>query len=483
MPKLLIEYKGIPGIIEHPFEQVDEETYVVVFKDKESNYVRKNFNSVAEALDFNPEAENKLVFIYLQSKKEDGLNYVIYKFIDFINNKFVVSRVIEKIIRGYKISISFDFDSFNIEKRKGVFTAVLLSLTYARRRTIKKGATKEYELLDSFYELVPRYEDIFLESLFFLDIIKNNILVSDKSEMEAYFLQAKILIDKKKKPSKPKKNKEDDTDTEIPKSDEKIKLDTLIGLQKIKLEIQELEALANFRKKRIELGLPVTPSTLHMVFSGNPGTGKTTVARLLGQIYCDIGILSENKVIEASRQDLVGEYIGHTAPKTQKLFEKALGGILFIDEAYSLFQAGKDFGKEAIETLLKLMEDNRENIVVIIAGYPKEMGELLSSNPGLKSRFSKFLNFEDYNKEELLQIYFNMVDNYGNTLTDGAKFKIEHLIDTYYDSGAFMANARSIRNIFEETSKRQSLRLSKIESPSQEEMTTFTDKDLPNIIE
>jgi stage V sporulation protein K len=231
------------------------------------------------------------------------------------------------------------------------------------------------------------------------------------------------------------------------------------------------------------MGLPVTPTTLHMVFTGNPGTGKTTVARLLGQIYYDIGILTENKVVEASRQDLVGEYIGHTAPKTQKLFEKALGGILFIDEAYSLFKTGNDFGKEAIETLLKLMEDNREKIVVIIAGYPNEMDELLLSNPGLKSRFSKFLHFEDYSKDELVDIFDKMVREYHNVLTVGARFKIEHLIDTYYDTGAFNANARAVRNIFEETTKRQSLRLSKLKNPSQIEMTTFIDKDLPDTIE
>ena len=219
-----------------------------------------------------------------------------------------------------------------------------------------------------------------------------------------------------------------------------------------------------------------------MVFSGNPGTGKTTVARLLGQVYHDMGILSANNVIEVSRHDLVGEFVGHTAPKTQKVFEKALGGILFIDEAYSLFKEGNDFGAEAVETLLKLMEDNRERIIVIFAGYPKEMEILLSSNPGLRSRFSKTLNFDDYNKEELFQIFTNMISEYHNILTEGAKFKIEHLIDTYFDAGAFNSNARAIRNIFEEAIKRQSLRLSKIKNPSQEQIITFTDKDLPDTI-
>ncbi|GEO08285.1 AAA family ATPase [Segetibacter aerophilus] len=265
-------------------------------------------------------------------------------------------------------------------------------------------------------------------------------------------------------------------------SDEQIELSNLIGLDKIKLEIEELKTLARFRKKRIELGLPVTPSTLHIVFTGNPGTGKTTVARLLGQIYYDIGLLASNRVVEVSRGDLVGQYIGHTAPKTQKVFESALGGILFIDEAYSLFKTGNDFGNEAVETLLKLMEDNREKIVIVIAGYPKEMEDLLTSNPGLKSRFSKTLHFEDYLKEELTQIFHKMVADYHNKLTEGAKYKIEYLIDRYYDSGLFTSNARAVRNIFEDTIKRQSIRLSKVENPTQDEVTGFIDKDIPDAL-
>lgn len=158
-------------------------------------------------------------------------------------------------------------------------------------------------------------------------------------------------------------------------------------------------------------------------------------------------------------------------------------GILFIDEAYSLFKSGNDFGSEAVETLLKLMEDNREKLVVIIAGYPKEMEELLLSNPGLKSRFSKFLHFDDYNKEELFQIFTKMVSEYQNKLSEGAKYKMEFLIDNHFESGTFNANARAIRNIFEESTKKQSLRLSKIENPTQEEMITFVDTDLPNTLD
>lgn len=483
MAKLLIEYKGIPAIINHTFDKVDKTTFIVTYETEDNFFVRKDFKTIDAALDFEPENESKLVFIYLTSKADDdNIFYAFYKNIQFINNKFIISGSVDKLHKGFTISVDFGFDTFRIKKSRGsaVTTLPVIDIIYSRRKTIKKETKKEFELVDSFYELVPRFEDIFLETIFFFEILKKNPSVTDKSEIEAYFLQAKIRIDEKKKPSKPK---DSEVEEQPSMSEEQFNLESLIGLEKIKLEIQELKALANFRQKRLNLGLPVTPTTLHMVFTGNPGTGKTTVARLLGQIYFDIGILAENKVIEASRQDLVGEYVGQTAPKTQKLFEKALGGILFIDEAYSLFKSGNDFGKEAVETLLKLMEDNREKLVVIIAGYPQEMENLLSSNPGLKSRFSKFLHFDDYDKEELFQIFQKMVKDYQNVLSDGAKFKIEHLIETYYDSGAFNANARAIRNIFEETTKQQSLRLTKMENPSQEEMTTFIDKDLPNTIE
>jgi len=481
MPKLLLEYKGVPAILNHRFKKIDKTTFITVYTTGQNDYKREDFEDLEKAIDFNPQnATLKLVFVYLESK-DNRTNYVIYQSINFSNNKLFISDVADLVHKGFRFTVDFGLEAFRLRKVKSSVTTEPVSsyeISYIRRKTITAETSKTYELLESYYEIFPRFKDIFLETLFMLDIMSANYIITNKEELEARFLQAKIKIEKNKKPEKDKTYFQEDDISE--QSEEQIELSGLIGLNTIKLEIQELKSLALFRKKRIEFKLPVTPSTLHMVFTGNPGTGKTTVARLLGQIYYDIGLLASNKVVEVSRGDLVGQYVGHTAPKTLKVFESALGGILFIDEAYSLFKTGNDFGNEAVETLLKLMEDNREKIVVIIAGYPKQIEELLSSNPGLKSRFSKTLHFHDYSKEELIRIFQKMVDNYHNHLSPDAKHKIDCLINKYYQLGLFNSNARAIRNIFEETIKRQSFRLSQIEKTTQDEITCFIDKDIPD---
>ncbi len=480
MRKLLLEYRNVPAILNHRLAHIDKTTFITVYTTGQYDYRRIDFDDLATALDFTPENSIlKLTFVYIESKQH-GRNYLIYQSIAFTNNKLVVDNAVTFIHEGFKFSIDFGLETFRLKKVKfnGKSSARQgYDISYSRRKVSKAGTVKTYEFLDIYYQLFPRFEDIFLETLFMLDIMLRNPLVAAKDQLEAYFLQGKMAVERDQIPQTLLRPGEARVLGE--KSTEQTELSNLTGLNKIKLEIEELKSLAQFRKKRIELGLPVSPSTLHMVFTGNPGTGKTTVARLLGQIYFDIGLLASSKVVEVSRGDLVGEYVGHTSPKTQKVFYSALGGVLFIDEAYSLFKAGNDFGNEAVETLLKLMEDNREKIVVIIAGYPKEIEELLVSNPGLKSRFSKSLHFEDYSKEELIQIFEKMVSDYHNQLSEAAHYKMEYFIDRYYDSGYFKSNARAIRNIFEETIKKQSSRLSKVESPTQDEMITFTDKDIP----
>jgi SpoVK/Ycf46/Vps4 family AAA+-type ATPase len=189
-------------------------------------------------------------------------------------------------------------------------------------------------------------------------------------------------------------------------------LDSLVGLSQIKKDVRSLINLIKVRKLREENGLTVPPLSLHMVFTGNPGTGKTTVARLLSRLYRSIGILSKGTLLEVDRSGLVAGYVGQTALKTREAVEKARGGILFIDEAYSLAPegAGNDFGLEAIGIILKSMEDLRNELVVIVAGYPEPMERFISSNPGLESRFGKYFNFEDYNSAELLEIFKSMCE-------------------------------------------------------------------------
>ena len=239
-------------------------------------------------------------------------------------------------------------------------------------------------------------------------------------------------------------------------------LNKLIGLKSVKEDVSTMVNLLKVRQKRKENSLKVNDMSLHMVFTGNPGTGKTTVARLIAKIYKELGVLSKGNFVEASREDLVAGYVGQTAIKTKKKIEEARGGVLFIDEAYSLNGDGKDFGNEVISTLLKEMEDNRGDLTVIVAGYPDLMEAFLKSNPGLKSRFNKFINFNDYSEEELEQIYELMSKEEGYTISADVKSvlseKILEVKKAEEKQGDF-ANARSIRNIFEKSVANQANRL------------------------
>ena len=256
-------------------------------------------------------------------------------------------------------------------------------------------------------------------------------------------------------------------------------LDGYIGLEAVKKEVRSLVNLVRVHQMRRENQLPVTELSLHLVFSGNPGTGKTTVARLMARIYHSLGILSKGQLVEVDRSGLVAGYVGQTALKTAKAVERALGGVLFIDEAYALRGSGdNDFGQEAIDTVLKAMEDQRDDLVVIVAGYDELMEEFIHSNPGLESRFNRFLHFADYSTQELVEIFRGLCKKGCYTLDDQAEALVRQLIQRENSSGTSFGNARGVRNIFEKILVCQANRLAFMEQADRQTLMVILPEDV-----
>lgn len=288
---------------------------------------------------------------------------------------------------------------------------------------------------------------------------------------------------KKEEPKQEEKTQEKPEEPEKSLEELMAELNELTGLQSVKEDVNSLINLLRIRKIRKERSMKDIPVSMHLVFTGNPGTGKTTLARLLAKIYHALGALSKGQLVEVDRSELVGGYVGQTAIKTQEVINSALGGVLFIDEAYSLV-AGRgegDFGREAVDTLLVEMENHRDDLAVIVAGYPAPMEEFLQSNPGLRSRFNKFIFFPDYTPDELYDIFTGMVDKNGYKLSDQAAQKAKKIFtDLYEYRDDTFANGRTVRNFFEKTMIAQANRLASVENIPDEQLILLEEEDLPD---
>ncbi len=256
-------------------------------------------------------------------------------------------------------------------------------------------------------------------------------------------------------------------------------LDALVGLAGVKHEVKLVTNLIRVQKIREERGLPVLDQSRHLIFTGNPGTGKTTVARLLAQIYRSLGVVERGHLVETDRAGLVAGYVGQTAPLVQARFDEADQGVLLVDEAYSLVRGGeRDFGREAIDTIVKLIEDRRDRIVVVMAGYPDEMEELIASNPGLRSRFPKVVHFPDYSTDDLLLIMDSLGEKGGYHLDPGARERARIWLDSITRDKGF-GNGRTARNLFEHAVSTQAMRLAPVATPTDDQLTTLVADDIP----
>ena len=290
------------------------------------------------------------------------------------------------------------------------------------------------------------------------------------------------ISEKSEKPASQSQAAKPEEKEEIPPK-EKIEdllaeLDSYVGMDAIKTEVRSLINMVQVYKLRREHELPTTDMSLHMVFSGNPGTGKTTVARIMSRIYHSLDILSKGQLVEVDRSGLVAGYVGQTALKTQKVIEKAMGGVLFIDEAYALNgKSENDFGQEAIDTILKAMEDHRDDLVVIVAGYTELMDRFIHSNPGLESRFNRFLMFEDYTPEQMVAIFKMQCKKGCYVLAQGTEELVRDFIAEESADDSF-GNARGVRNLFEHILVAQNNRLAKMENVTRDDLMQILPDDV-----
>ncbi len=450
---------------------------------EEKNYI--NFNIIIEGN--NKETEDKIINIlqknaniyqYLEGK--DVYKLSLYD----LNNKVDLNEIYGKS----SIIILRDLSSFMMqdENNRKMFLHTLKDNLLKKKITLLCGTKEEIDLFLSFdndlrnkyfnfhlFEIIPDIQSVYNEILEKVNLSDNqNVLLLDyitntHKDIRDYVSYRDSLISYMSFHKDVPKLKTTKTIDEVFSE-----LDSLVGLDDIKKMLRDLVNLISLKDKS---DLKIANINLHMLFLGNPGTGKTTVARLLADILYNLGYIKENKLIEVSSKDLVAEYVGQTAIKTYGVVERALGGILFIDEAYSLSSKNNSYNDEAIATLIKTMEDNRDNLVVIFAGYTKEMQDFIDSNSGIASRIGYTLNFKDYTEDELLEIFKGMVKKAGFKITNEALYKARNIIRDNKNVKNF-GNARFVRNMYEKTVTMHATNIK--DKKRHDILITITDKDI-----
>ncbi len=378
----------------------------------------------------------------------------------------------------------------------------IISYDVRNNSNISRRLAACFQLLDVSYAMIDG--DVQAKEADIIANLQQNLLkecdkkkvvdFEDKTNVQRFItpeFEGKLLVTAKRpgedNAAKEENKKNDSRNLSKARTDEPAKssideLEALIGLSKVKSEIREISNFAKVQKARQVRGLPTSDLSFHLVFTGNPGTGKTTVARLVAKIYKDLGIVSKGHLIEVSAKDLVAGYVGQTAIKTGEVIEKALGGVLFIDEAYTLLdRTGQGYGQEAIDTLLKEMEDKRDDFAVIIAGYDDLMRDFINSNPGLKSRFNKYIHFEDYNPSEMYDIFCLLCKKGAYTISEEAKELIKkHFASLCATKDGSFANGRTVRNLFENIISKQASRIASDTNITKELLSTIEIDDVQN---